>query len=298
MLISFGETVLDVYPAHRTLGGAPLNLAAHAALLGEEVLFLSSVGKDPYGEEALAGIRALGLPTGGIAVHPILPSGCCTVTLSPEGIPRYALAAHSAYDEIPLPDSLPASCRVLAFGTLALRYQKNRETLTRLLRLCQCREVYADLNIRVPYADREAIVFCLLNATTVKMSEEDMAYVSAVLSLPAGEENAIATLASTYPGIRRILLTRGEAGSRCYDLAEGEVTDCPAVPTVAVSTVGAGDSYGAAFLVAKGRGADTALAMQIAARVSSFVVAHREAIPEGMRRFLATLPPLPKETAD
>ena len=47
-----------------------------------------------------------------------------------------------------------------------------------------------------------------------------------------------------------------------------------------VSTVGAGDSFGAAFLVSYLRSGDIDAALQKAVEVSAFVVAHKEAVPQ------------------
>ena len=42
-VIAFGEVLWDVYPDKATLGGAPLNLAAHAALQVCKVIMSSAV---------------------------------------------------------------------------------------------------------------------------------------------------------------------------------------------------------------------------------------------------------------
>lgn len=44
-ILSFGEIIWDVYsPVERTLGGAPLNFAAYAAMAGADVYLASAVG--------------------------------------------------------------------------------------------------------------------------------------------------------------------------------------------------------------------------------------------------------------
>ena len=289
MLISFGETIWDVYPGEATLGGAPLNLAAHAANLVCPVLFLSAVGADEYGARAIAAIGALGLDTRGVAAIGEAPSGVCTVTADEAGQPHYALAAHSAYDHIPLPQDLPAEADILAFGTLAMRHEENRHTLSRLLSVCRCREVYVDLNIRPPYFSKESVSFCLSHATLLKVSDEDLAHITPLLSLPFGEGEAIAALAGAYPALRLIIVTKGAEGSCCYDIQSGRMHHCPAAAACAVSTVGAGDSYGAAFLAMRLRGKSIPDAMQAAATLSAFVVSRQGAIPPGAAELAASL---------
>ena len=56
-ILSFGEIIWDVYPDGKTLGGAPLNFAAHAALLGAKSSLISAVGSDELGNSAVEYIR-------------------------------------------------------------------------------------------------------------------------------------------------------------------------------------------------------------------------------------------------
>lgn len=66
--ISFGEVLFDVFSDKATLGGAPLNVAAHMSKLGLDGIVVSAVGNDELGGKALAEIKSLGLSTDGIAV--------------------------------------------------------------------------------------------------------------------------------------------------------------------------------------------------------------------------------------
>ena len=42
----FGEVLWDVFPTHKKIGGAPLNVALRLQSLDNEVAILSSVGND------------------------------------------------------------------------------------------------------------------------------------------------------------------------------------------------------------------------------------------------------------
>jgi len=55
-LLAFGEILWDIVGEAKHLGGAPFNLAAHAARCGCEATILSRLGKDMLGEEALAAV--------------------------------------------------------------------------------------------------------------------------------------------------------------------------------------------------------------------------------------------------
>ncbi len=60
-LLCCGEILWDDFGDRRLLGGATFNVAAHAHRLGLPVHFVSAVGADPPGREALAQVAALGL---------------------------------------------------------------------------------------------------------------------------------------------------------------------------------------------------------------------------------------------
>ena len=62
-------------------------------------------------------------------------------------------------------------------------------------------------------------------------------------------KNLWKTDTAKYKNLKLILLTRGEDGSVAYDQFDGEVHFCDAVKTQVVSTVGAGDSFSATFVV-------------------------------------------------
>ena len=60
-LLSFGEIIWDSYGDSYTIGGAPLNLAAHYAIQGGDAWLASAVGNDVLGTRATEHIKALGL---------------------------------------------------------------------------------------------------------------------------------------------------------------------------------------------------------------------------------------------
>ena len=289
-LLSFGEIIWDVYPEEKTLGGAPLNLAAHAALLGDSAVMCSAIGADASGEEALAAVAALGIGTAGICVADALETGRCDVTLDASGKPSYALLCPAAYDRLTVADEIAADADVLAFGTLALRMPHNRETISALIARHTFSHIYSDLNIRPPFYDAESVLLCLSSADIVKISDEELPTVTElVFGRPVGIAESAALLFDRFPGMEILLITCGGEGAYCYRRGEGEPLFRPAMPTTVVSTVGAGDSFGAAFLSRYCRGDSIADCLDTAVRISAHVVGCREAIPTDMREFVAQI---------
>ena len=291
-LLSFGEIIWDAYGDSYTIGGAPLNLAAHFALQGGNAWLASAVGSDALGTRALEHIKALGIKPEYVSVWNDLPTGKCAVTLGENGIPSYNILENVAYDQIALPDHLNQKFDVIAFGTLALRSKQNRESLERVLRNNRFEEIYTDLNIRPPFYSKESIEFCLANATIVKISDEELTIVTQQLfGKDVSHDDACDLIRNNYPKINLILITRGEKGATCYDCQNKRLYNCEAEPATVLSTVGAGDSYGATFLTWYFKTKDIMLSMTLASKVSAFVVSHQEAIPKDTKEFIKTVVP-------
>lgn len=285
-LLSFGEIVWDLYPDAKALGGASLNLAAHAALLGADAELWSAVGDDELGREAIEEIKALGVGVGMITTVKDKPTGRCCVTVDGQGIPSYDLLADAAYDYM-LSDAPDRDFDVLAYGTLALRGESNKRLIGELLQKKQFPEIYTDLNLRAPFYDRESIELCLSNATTVKISSEELpALMNEIGAGFTSAEDSAVTLSDIYPKIRLILITKGDEGSFCYCTRERSFHHCKARAVTVSSTVGAGDSFGAAFLVGFFEGRGIGGALSLASDISGFVVSRKEAVPLDMREFL------------
>ena len=94
-------------------------------------------------------------------------------------------------------------------------------------------------------------------------------------------ETAVERICADYPNIRLCLVTLDSDGALVYDTATGKTYRREAKPVEVVSSVGAGDSFGAAFLATYLRAGDVETALQKAVEVSAFVVAHKEAVPQG-----------------
>ena len=287
-LLSFGEVLFDVYPDACYIGGAPLNFAAHANALGADSYVLSAVGYDDLGDKAISIIKNLGVDPRYVAKLKDSETGRCIVTLNENHIPSYNLLSDVAYDYIPCPDfNEKDRFEVLAFGTLALRSEYNLETVKKIIGKNICREIYSDLNIRPPHYSRESILFCLENATIVKISDEELGVVTQnALGLSVDINSAPGLLKEKFPQLKLIIITCGGNGSLVYDCITSTTHTCDAVKTNVVSTVGAGDSFGAAFLAELLNGSGIQSSLEFASKISSYVCSKEGAIPDDMREYI------------
>lgn len=270
-ILVFGEVLYDLFGEKAEIGGAPFNFAAHLASLGENVDFVSAVGDDALGVSALEQLRKKQI---GIAYTAVLPkpTGYCRVTLQ-DGVPSYDLAPDTAYDYIPAPCS-EKQYDVLCFGTLAQRSKLSRDSLRELLNR-KYREVFCDINLRKPFYNAEIIEQSITGATILKLSREE-----APAILPCTDpEQCTAALLASYPSLRQVVLTLDQDGAAVRDREKGFFRS-PRPSAKAVSTVGAGDAFGACYLhhLLKGDGIEESL--NAATLLSDYVVTKLGAVPE------------------
>ena len=270
-VISFGEILWDVIDGVPHIGGAPFNFAAHAARCGLKSGIVSAVGDDELGRDALKAATGFGVDVSQVSVHPVLPTGTVNVTLQ-NGIPSYEIVQPVAWDEIALPERLHLTPRAFYFGTLSQRGPLSAATLSELLRKFESSIVFFDVNLRQDFWDAEIVGKGLANADILKVNDEEMNRLGFVPD----------DLLARFPRLKIIVETRGALGCRIVS-RKGERFDSPAfTDEPVVDTVGAGDSFSAAFLASLLRGESLESAAEAGNRLAGRVAARAGAIPENL----------------
>lgn len=279
-LLSFGEIVWDVYSDKKCLGGAPLNFAAHFSKLGGSAYILSAIGNDEFKSETLNQIKRFGVSDEYLSVLNNHPTGVCNVILNEKAIPQYDLKKNVAYDYISC-DNLSNDFDVLYFGSMALRSKFNQNSISKLLQEKKFKEIFVDVNIRPPFYSKQTVEFCFSNATILKVSDEELSVVNCCLSISETDtEKIVKEIFKRFSQLRLIIITKGLKGSVCYNTANDKFYYCSAKKTKVVSTVGAGDSFSAAFMFKYLSGKDINSCLEFAANLSSYVCSKTEAVPE------------------
>lgn len=279
-VLAFGEILWDVYPDNKYIGGAPLNFAAHFVRCGGESWLLSAVGNDTLGNFTLKTVKNMNVNPDYIFRND-KETGKCLVTLNGDLIPSYNILTDVAYDYIRIGDLTGKKFDVLYFGTLALRSENNRETLKQLIRTGSFNEIFVDMNIRPPFYSEYAVKFALENAGIIKISDEELPIVMKMIDTEtANPADDAKKLAGKFKNLKLIIITKGSEGSFAYDCIDEKIYECNAEKVKVVSTVGAGDSFSAAFLSLYLNGCNVPQCLSFASKVSGFVVSKTEAIPE------------------
>lgn len=278
--LAFGEVLWDTYPENRHIGGAPLNFSAHFKKCGGEADIITAVGYDELGNETVNEIHKLGVGTDYL-YRVNEETGKCLVSLNEEGVPSYNLLDNVAYDCIQIPDLKDKNFELLYFGTLSLRHENNIFVLKTIITSNNFKEIILDVNIRAPYYSKEVIKFVLENATIVKISEEELPTVMQLIGKNTSSVKECAKIIGAgFRQIKMIIVTMGEKGSLAYECNSRKLYECNAEKVKVVSTVGAGDSFTAAFAAHYLKTGNIEKSLGIAAKISGYVVSCKEAIPE------------------
>ncbi len=282
-VLSFGELLWDMIGGKAYIGGAPFNLASHLAKIGIQSAYISSVGKDKLGEEAFKKAREYGLNTRFISTHPHLPTGTVEVYLNQQGHPRYTIHENTAWDQIFLKaelrnDLFQEDWDAFCFGTLAQRSASNRYLLDDLIRNLKCQHFFYDVNLRQNFYQKEWIERSLQVCTILKLNEEEAETLSILLlGEVLNKEDFCQTIFLKYC-LKIICITLGEHGSIVYNGCD--YFHIPGIKVNVIDTVGAGDSYSAAFLFSFLSGTNARESGLFASQVGAFIASRSGAVPE------------------
>ena len=287
IIVGMGEALWDVLPEGKKIGGAPANFAYHVSQFGFDSRVVSAVGRDELGEEILKVFNEKKLK---MQIEQVdYPTGTVQVTLDDEGVPCYEIKEGVAWDNIPFTDELKRlalSTRAVCFGSLAQRNEVSRATINRFLDTMPDIDGQLkifDINLRQGFYTQEIISTSLQKCNILKINDEELDIVTRLFDLPGTNQEArCRTLLKRY-ALKALILTCGARGSFVFTPEETSYRDTPKVEVA--DTVGAGDSFTAAFTVAILSGKNIHEAHRLAVDVSAYVCTQKGAMPLLPERF-------------
>jgi fructokinase len=278
LIVGIGEILWDMLPSGKALGGAPANFAYHATRLGEEGWAVSAIGPDALGREIQHIVAEKRLKS--LISLTDKPTGTVRVELDAKGVPTYTIMEDVAWDNIPFTPEMEELARradAVCFGSLVQR-MASRASVLRFLRATRpdALKVF-DINLRQHYYSREVLEESLKWADILKINDEEIRIVADMFGLGSDDTVACRALIDRY-ALRLVILTKGAAGSEV--ITADETIPQPAGETEVVDTVGAGDSFTAAFVVAYLRGSSLSDAQRQASDTAAYVCSRQGAMPE------------------
>ena len=244
-VLCIGEILWDIYPDKKYLGGAPFNVAFMLNKLGLNAKLLSAIGDDDLGIEILGFLKSNNFPID-LIKEVDHPTGRVEIKLDGIGKPSYSILDNMAYDFIPHDPIDKFQFEVLVYGTLAFRHESNFVVLQNLTREAELNIL--DLNLRAPFYSAKSLNRLISICDILKINDEELLEINNLLfGLNLSEKQLCQTILKRYD-IQSILLTKGKDGVSLYQ--HNKEFHCDAVEIKPIDTVGAGDSFLAAFIYA------------------------------------------------
>ena len=280
-IVGIGEVLWDVLPEGKKIGGAPANFAYHVSQFGLNSCVVSAVGDDPLGAQILDNFKEKGLRNI-MAVVPY-PTGTVQVEIDQVGVPQYVIKENVAWDNIsftPELEELAHNTCAVCFGSLAQRNVVSRDTINRFIDAMPQDEdnlIVFDVNLRQGFFNKEILDQSMRRCNVLKINDEELITISRMLGCPETDLQSKCWILFGRYNLKMLILTCGVNGS--YIFTSGNMSFL-ATPQVEVAdTVGAGDSFTAAFVSSILKGLPVAEAHRKAVEVSAFVCTQNGAMP-------------------
>lgn len=261
-VIALGELLIDFTPAGKSEkanqlfetnpGGAPANVLAALARLGKKTAFIGKVGADQFGRYLHDVLTGLGIDTAGLRMTEEARTTLAFVHLAADGDRSFSFYRDPGADVLLRADEIDPDlfqrARFFHFGSNSLTAEPARSATRKAIELAKAHQlaISFDPNIRFPLwrepqLIKEQIAACLAHVDYLKLSREELAYLTDCSDLDAGT----LALYKTY-GIRLIFVTLGAEG--CYYRMGEQVGVQAGYRVETVDTTGAGDAFCGAVL--------------------------------------------------
>ena len=281
MVVGMGEALWDVLPEGKKIGGAPANFAYHVSQFGLPSCVVSAVGADALGKEIVENFTSKGLNQ--LIAEVPYPTGTVQVEIDQAGVPQYEIKENVAWDNIPWTkqlESLAARTKAVCFGSLAQRNVVSRNTINRFLDAMPGKGdsfVVFDVNLRQGFYNKEILCNSMKRCNILKINDEELVTVSRMFGYPGIDlQDKCWILLGKY-NLKMLILTCGINGS--YVFTPGNVSFYPTPMVEVADTVGAGDSFTAAFIASLLKGRSVVEAHSLAVHTSAYVCTKYGAMP-------------------
>lgn len=281
LVIGIGEALWDILPEGKKLGGAPANFAYHVSQFGLSSCIVSAIGDDNLGAEITDTLKSKKIQHC-ISIVPY-PTGTVKVEIDAAGIPQYDITENVAWDNIqftPELERLALDTKVFCFGSLAQRNTTSRQTILRFLDAIPAANepiIVFDINLRQNFYSKELLNESINRCNILKINDEELDIVCRLFSIDGVDiQDKCRVIIEKY-NLNILILTCGTNGS--YVVTPDEVSYQPTPKVEVADTVGAGDSFTAAFVAGLLKGKSVVESHKQAVATSAFVCTCSGAMP-------------------
>tara|TARA_R110000868_G_scaffold100301_3_gene275891 strand:+ start:11958 stop:12842 length:885 start_codon:yes stop_codon:yes gene_type:complete len=241
-IVCFGEVLWDVFPTHKKIGGAPLNVANRLKSFGNEVIMISAIGNGKGGVELLDFINESCIDSSCVQVHNEHKTGKVKVMLNEKGSASYDIKYPRAWDKIRLTEINKIAVKnadAFVFGSLVARDDCSRSTLYALIELTKYKVF--DLNLRTPYYTKEVLFHLMDKADFIKFNDDELYEVSKYMGSKYNSLEQNLMFIAEKTNTKHICVTKGSHGAVL--LYDGKLYYNSGFLIKVIDTVGAGDSF-------------------------------------------------------
>ena len=277
--VCFGEVLWDVFPSHKKIGGAPLNVALRMNSLGMATTIISRVGLDQDGDEILSYINNQGVSSDGIQVGEGNKTGVVNVMINEKGNASYDIMYPSSWDKISLTNEMiekVSASDVFIFGSLICRDEVSRSTLYALLEKAKYKVL--DANLRAPYYTMEVLNELMSKADFIKLNDEELWEISRKLESPYNSFEQNIKFIAERTNTKQVCVTKGAFGAVLYYNDKFYYNSGYFIKVV--DTVGAGDSFLATLTARLLKGKSPQKSLNYACAVGALVAGQEGANPK------------------
>jgi fructokinase len=276
--VSFGEVLWDLFPTHKKIGGAPLNVALRMNSLGVNSTIISRVGADEDGKEIISFINNQDVSSDFIQIGEDYKTGVVNVMINEKGNASYDIYYPSSWDKIrPTKEMVEkvSAADVFVFGSLICRDEVSRSALYNLLDKAKYKVL--DVKLRAPYYTKNVVNELMLKADFIKFNDEELYEISQQLESPYNSFEQNIKFIAEKTNTKHVCVTKGAFGAVLYYNEKFYYNSGYFIKVV--DTVGAGDSFLASLIVRLLRGKSPQKSLNYACAVGALVAGHEGANP-------------------
>jgi len=276
-IVCFGEVLWDVFPTHKTIGGAPLNVALRLKSFQNDISLISCLGDDTSGKELKLELEKFSISYY-LQTDKEYKTSTVAISLDKNGSASYLIHKPCAWDNIQVNNELKSLVKnsdAFIFGSLVARSNTSRNTLITLLDISKF-SVF-DVNLRSPHYQISSIQILMNAANFIKFNDDELKEISSSLGcLSASIEQTILFIANKT-NTTSIAVTLGSKGAILF--LKERFFYCKGYQVEVADTVGSGDSFLATLIDALLKDEDPQLAIDKSCAVGALVAKNKGANP-------------------
>lgn len=274
-----GETILGgefVMAA----GGKGANQAVAAARLGGSVVFISRVGDDSLGRQAIEGYANEGIDTSFILADPEKPTGVALILVDDKGENVISVASGANYNLSPA-DVNRAKTLIQSAAMIVMQLETPLPTIAEAAKIAAAAHVPVILD-PAPAPSEPLSAEILAHITYIKPNETEA---SRLTGIDVTDENSAYRAAQKLIalGPKAVIVTLGKDGSLVVEAGKEPVL-VPSKNVAAIDATAAGDCYSGALAVALAEGKPLVEAARFASAAAALSVTRLGAQPSLPRR--------------